>query len=987
MQRTAIILAYFIVCANCFSQQYPFVHYTPKDGLVNSRVKKAYQDSKGRMYFLTYGGLSVFDGARFRNYTTQNGMATNLVNDILEVGEDSLLVATNFHSLNALVKGKIKTIKVEADGCPLINQFYRHEDDKIYLSSDDGLFLLENKKITELNISVLQGRNSELPYLDNISGSGNYLILTTNEMSSQQGLFLYDIVNNRICDALPNVNALLLGKDTKNGVWISMSHKLFVLDEMALTRGKISLIPPPGSYGIAKDYSVINLAFNNKSLWLVHRDENFIDKEIHRIDESGSLLRIPLPEQATTLGIGHIMIDRENTIWLSNYGGVFKIVNSRLLIFEKPFNSHKEIDRAFYLNNVTWFNTFSNKILASSQNGTRELNCNLGNAPFIFYADDKKLIAHDFWNIYQAYLPDQKKTVAFQTIITIEKPDLFGMHFLVDPNGNFITSQKTGLNVWKKNRLVFHVPIPRDDNIEGLYLDKKNLLWVVKRHSGIDVCSLHPEDVSNYLQTVFHFGKDQLTGSTRCFVIDKNGLIWVGTREYGLFAYKREDRLKLSYHFDVDNGVTDNFITALACDSMNNIIVGTQTGLDRILFGSNTSWRIENLSKSSNFFSFINQAWADANGQSYALTTSRILLQLSAPIAEKTAYHPRLILEEMRVNAQTVDVQKNKFRHTENNLSFFVAAPSFIDEKQVAFSYLLEGSGNKQWSDTTSVNSVINLTNLSAEKYLLKVKAFFPSTSYAVAEFSYPFEIMPPWWQTWWFRSIAALIIIGLLIIGFRFYYRRKLEKQMAALEKQQAIEKERTRIATDMHDDLGAGLSRIKFLSENVKANKGDNEAMLKDIEKISAYSEEMAAKMGEIVWALNKKNDTVADLVAFTRSYVLEYLSGQNIRCELNTPLTLPSTFIAGEIRQHIFLSVKECLHNIVKHAGASQVHFSVKLNGEIEIIIHDNGKGINWNTMRPFSNGIQNIQRRMNEIHGKVTFLNEKGTKVIMNIPHEV
>jgi signal transduction histidine kinase len=269
----------------------------------------------------------------------------------------------------------------------------------------------------------------------------------------------------------------------------------------------------------------------------------------------------------------------------------------------------------------------------------------------------------------------------------------------------------------------------------------------------------------------------------------------------------------------------------------------------------------------------------------------------------------------------------------------------------------------------------------------LKVKAFFPSTSYAAAEFSYPFEIMPPWWQTWWFRSIAVLIIIGLLIIGFRFYYRRKLEKQMAALEKQQAIEKERTRIATDMHDDLGAGLSRIKFLSENVKANKGDNEAMLKDIEKISAYSDEMAAKMGEIVWALNKKNDTVADLVAFTRSYVLEYLSGQNIRCELNTPLTLPSTFITGEVRQHIFLSVKECLHNIAKHAGASQVYFSVKLNGEIEIIIHDNGKGINWNTMRPFSNGIQNIQRRMNEIHGKVTFLNEKGTKVIMSIPHEV
>src|SRR5216117_842821 len=123
MQRTAIILACFFIpiaigSVNCFSQltesggQYPSVHYTPKDGIVNSRVKKTYQDSKGRMYFLTYGGLSVFDGTRFRNYTTQNGLASNVVNDILEVGDDSLLVATNNeYNLNVLVKGKIMLLK------------------------------------------------------------------------------------------------------------------------------------------------------------------------------------------------------------------------------------------------------------------------------------------------------------------------------------------------------------------------------------------------------------------------------------------------------------------------------------------------------------------------------------------------------------------------------------------------------------------------------------------------------------------------------------------------------------------------------------------------------------------------------------------------------------------------------------------------------------------------------------------------------------
>src|SRR5258705_12168650 len=110
MQRMIIFLAYFFIGAGVTAQQYPFVHYTPKDGLINSRVKKPYLDSKGRMYFLTFGGLSVYDGTRFRNYTIQNGLPYNVVNDILDIGDDSLLVDTNSHNLNLLVYAKLEVI-------------------------------------------------------------------------------------------------------------------------------------------------------------------------------------------------------------------------------------------------------------------------------------------------------------------------------------------------------------------------------------------------------------------------------------------------------------------------------------------------------------------------------------------------------------------------------------------------------------------------------------------------------------------------------------------------------------------------------------------------------------------------------------------------------------------------------------------------------------------------------------------------------------
>src|SRR5687767_12169072 len=184
MQRTAIILACFFVCITSIAQQYPFVHYTPKDGLVNSRVRKAYQDSKGRMYFLTYGGLSVYDGARFKNYTTENGLASSLINDILEVGEDFLLVAgNNGNYMNFLVRGRMTALNTKP-GFPVINQFYRHSNGRIYMASDNGLFQLEGIGFRELTIYPLKELSRNIPFLDAVTGFGNWLVFSVTETKS-----------------------------------------------------------------------------------------------------------------------------------------------------------------------------------------------------------------------------------------------------------------------------------------------------------------------------------------------------------------------------------------------------------------------------------------------------------------------------------------------------------------------------------------------------------------------------------------------------------------------------------------------------------------------------------------------------------------------------------------------------------------------------------------------------------------------------------
>jgi len=333
-------------------------------------------------------------------------------------------------------------------------------------------------------------------------------------------------------------------------------------------------------------------------------------------------------------------------------------------------------------------------------------------------------------------------------------------------------------------------------------------------------------------------------------------------------------------------------------------------------------------------------------------------------------------------NKPDTDAAKN-FSYRQNNFSFTVAATSFIDETSITYSYLLEGSGNKNWSEPSN-NSAFNFINLSPGDYTLKIRSEFPEATYSSQTINYSFTILPPWWHTWWFFTGVSLLALGLVFLGIRFYYRRKLEREKIISERQQAIEKERTRIATDMHDDLGAGLSRIKFLSETIGIKKQKQLPFEEDISKIREYSHEMIDKMGEIVWALNEKNDSLSDLLSYTRSYTVEYLSQSGIRCRIDSPDFFSTAFVTGEFRRNIFLSVKEILHNIVKHAQANQVTITIKINHSLSINIVDDGIGFDPAKTRPYSNGLTNIKKRMTDMGGIMEIENKNGTTIRLQVP---
>lgn len=215
---------------------------------------------------------------------------------------------------------------------------------------------------------------------------------------------------------------------------------------------------------------------------------------------------------------------------------------------------------------------------------------------------------------------------------------------------------------------------------------------------------------------------------------------------------------------------------------------------------------------------------------------------------------------------------------------------------------------------------------------------------------------------------------------------RLRTENQMKEYEKELAVYKaqqeERQRISADMHDELGAGMTAIRLMSE-IARNKM-KESTPVEIEKISHSADEVLNKMNAIIWSMNSGNDTLDNLISYIRSYALEYFESTPIDCKVLTPETIEAKEITGDKRRNIFLCVKETLNNALKHSKAGMIKIDIEIRENLVIRISDDGVGIDMQKLRQFGNGLKNIKRRMESIGGTYSIENQNGTVTTLTLP---
>jgi len=229
----------------------------------------------------------------------------------------------------------------------------------------------------------------------------------------------------------------------------------------------------------------------------------------------------------------------------------------------------------------------------------------------------------------------------------------------------------------------------------------------------------------------------------------------------------------------------------------------------------------------------------------------------------------------------------------------------------------------------------------------------------------------PFWWETAWFHVAGPLAAAGLLggaiLLGLHRRHRRQIER----LELLQATERERARIAQDLHDDLGAGLTRIAWLSELTDTDKTLPDKVEIHARKIGGDARQMVRSLDEIVWAVNPRNDTLQSLAQYLTHLAHEYLGPTPVNYRLDIPSDLPAVALSSEIRHDLCLATKEALHNTLKHAAASEacIHLSVAV-GVLTLVFEDNGRGFDPAALPPgrAGHGLANLRQRLENLGGR-------------------
>ena len=507
------------------------------------------------------------------------------------------------------------------------------------------------------------------------------------------------------------------------------------------------------------------------------------------------------------------------------------------------------------------------------------------------------------------------------------------------------------------------------------------------------------------------------TGLITDMVIDSKGVMWLGTSVLGLFRVDdpSSDTPKFA-KVDVASTPLSNNIRTITEDKYGRLYLGGARGVER--YCPDTG-HVKRFTVSEGLAAdFVVDSYRDKNDDLWFVTNDGV--SKLTPLQDEDPPPPQVLIGDVRISGRLASVSElgtssfntGELVYTDNNFQIDWFGLDLRAGEFLRYQFMLEGA-DQDWSTQTD-QATVTYANLRPGTYRFLVRAINTEGASSPSPAVVSFQILSPIWQRWWFLTLAA-IAIGLVIYGVYTYRTRQLLQINAALEgahkaeerlrrsreeRLVELERVRSRIATDLHDDIGASLTQIAILSQVAQAKNGENgNASTSPLTKITEVSNELVGTMSDIVWSINPAKDHLSDLVQRMRRFASDVLATNGIIARFDLPDDSSAIIVDSNIRREVFLVFKEAINNIAKHSGATNVKVRLSISDKmIELDVQDDGSGFD-NVAPSFEdtfhsegysgNGIPSMRRRASEMEGTLAIDSTKGrgTTVKLRMPRDL
>ena len=922
-----------------------YVHLGEDEGLTTKTIYNIIQDKEGFMWLATDAGVFRYDGRSFRHFTVDDGITDNEVLNIYQDKLGRIWFMTLNGNLSYWLDGSIYNpdntafLKEANVGVSIITCFEDKFGSLWFGGMKSGWIVLDTLQKVKKYIWPAGNRHFiHYHACEGVDGSVWYF--------SRYGIIRFDG-----SDTIPlRLNQTAIAgchSDKQSEFFYSSYEGIYRVYDCKLTLFVDSIYLPFSE-------KIINMRAEQGELWICT-----IDNGCYLVQDSTHIQQF-LPSTSVTC----VQRDREGNLWFSTMGeGIFILYNNSEYITNYDETSGLSDSRINCVSTdehgAIWLG-YKNGMVDKIQNDTvksylllkkNEISyCRIvgielkhdtawcGTDLRVCYIHDDKVnfvkyLEPEGWNSYYAIkqlIFDKNESIMAVTSLNMTRMEKYGNEYFAVPLLDSVLRMFSALAIDQNKYLVA--------GMDGI-----SEFW-----QGHHYRKLHAYDAMQHERIL-----DMVT--------DSDGLYLFASNSNGLFVFENE---KLIQHLTVSNGLSDNNCRRIfLIDSL--LYIATGNGLD-ILTKSNHTWQVSGVLTTKNglLSNSINDVCADRN--KLYVVSDKGLSVINRKSSQSSIFSSKVIITELVADKPyNTKASLFSFRVDVPRILIRFAYPVYNPLNRMKFKYRLvqNNEGKREW--TISNNNEVEFSSLNPGNYEFQVAPDISTVSpNQISKLS--LEIRPLWWQTLSAKFFFALLLTMLAIFVIRKRIKSQYEKRLAELKQITLLETERNRIASDMHDDIGADLTQISIWS-NILKEKIQNEGEI--VKKVSGLSNEVLQKMDQIIWALNSINNHTTNLLSYLHSYASEYLESVDIDLDFKILENIPDLTISAFQRRNIFLTVKELLHNTVKHSGARNVKIHISLEGRRLIIEYaDDGTGIQEQNKRT-GLGMTTLFKRMHEINSSI------------------